>query len=88
MRRSATRGDRLIRYRGLKPTATVMRSLCDQPVGRANFRGHQVLERPEMLAREHARRAATVEPSDQNQGASALDMQVRREGKKTSIDRN
>ena len=65
-RRCATRDAFGLANRGLKPTATVMRSLCDRPARGASLDGSRVFQRPVMQARDHARRGAAIEPSDRN----------------------
>lgn len=75
-RRSATRDAFGFANRGLKPTATVIRSLCDRPVRGASLDGSRVFQRPVMQAGDHAHCGAPVEPSDRNREAAALAEQI------------
>ena len=61
-RRSATRSVGAKHGRGLKPTATVMRSLRDWPARGASLDGSRAFQRPVCpLIEDHARRIAAVE---------------------------
>ena len=75
-RRCATRDAFGLANRGLKPTATVMRSLCDRPARGASLDGSRVFQRPVMQASNHARRGAAIEPSDRNREAATLAGQI------------
>ena len=75
-RRSATRGERLMRDRGLKPTATIIGSLRDQPsrppAHKGSFRrvaaheGSRAFQRPDQATTGSARRVAAAELPDPN----------------------
>lgn len=75
-RRSATRDGFGLANRGLKPTATVMRSLCDRPARGASLDGSRAFQRPVMQAGDHARRGAAVEPSNRNRETAVLAEQI------------
>ena len=77
-RRSATRDGLCVRFRGLKPTATIMGSLRDHACRRAANEGSLAFQRPDKRTNGDPRRGAAVELADLNQEAAVLAKKIQK----------